>query len=205
MKSAVKMTKLTVRSIDSMSASKCRLQTGDLLVEKSGGGDATPVGAVVIFDHEFDAVCSNFIAKMTPSEEFDSHFLNFAHKALYGIGVNVLNIKQTTGIQNLDLNAYLATKFGFPPLAEQRDISDHVVRNTKRIDTSVDLIRRQIQLINAYRTRLIADVVTGKLDVREAAANLSDEKDDEETIELDRVLNDVGTDGLPVENVGTAV
>ena len=34
--------------------------------------------------------------------------------------------------------------------------------------------RRQIELVQEYRTRLIADVVTGKLDVREAAASLSD-------------------------------
>ena len=32
--------------------------------------------------------------------------------------------------------------------------------------------QRQIELLREYRTRLIADVVTGKLDVREAAANL---------------------------------
>ena len=35
--------------------------------------------------------------------------------------------------------------------------------------------RRQIDLLREYRTRLIAAVVTGKLDVREAAANLPEE------------------------------
>ena len=35
--------------------------------------------------------------------------------------------------------------------------------------------RREIGLLREYRTRLIADVVTGKLDVREAAAKLPDE------------------------------
>ena len=43
--------------------------------------------------------------------------------------------------------------------------------------------RRQIKLIEEYRTRLIADVVTGKLDVREAAAQLPDEGDEAEAIE----------------------
>ena len=37
---------------------------------------------------------------------------------------------------------------------------------------------RQIELLQEYRTRLIADVVTGKLDVREASAQLPDERDD---------------------------
>ena len=37
---------------------------------------------------------------------------------------------------------------------------------------AINQARRQIALLQEYRTRLIADVVTGKLDVREAAANL---------------------------------
>ena len=36
------------------------------------------------------------------------------------------------------------------------------------MDAAMDRARRQIALIEEYRTRLIADVVTGKLDVREA-------------------------------------
>ena len=46
------------------------------------------------------------------------------------------------------------------------------------IDDSIARARRQIELVEEYRTRLIADVVTGKLDVREAAARLPDEADD---------------------------
>jgi type I restriction enzyme S subunit len=40
--------------------------------------------------------------------------------------------------------------------------------------------RSEIQLLREYRTRLIAEVVTGKLDVREAAAQLPDEPDEPE-------------------------
>ena len=36
----------------------------------------------------------------------------------------------------------------------------------------------QVELLQEYRTRLIADVVTGKLDVREAAAQLPDGDDE---------------------------
>ena len=41
-------------------------------------------------------------------------------------------------------------------------------------------VEQWIQLLSEYRTRLIADVVTGKLDVREAAASLPDESDNSE-------------------------
>ena len=50
--------------------------------------------------------------------------------------------------------------------------------------------RRQIELVQEYRTRLIADVVTGKLDVREAAAQLPDETDDQDPIEESGPLAD---------------
>ena len=41
----------------------------------------------------------------------------------------------------------------------------------------------ELDLLREYRTRLIADVVTGKLDVREAAANLPDEADEPEALD----------------------
>ena len=47
-----------------------------------------------------------------------------------------------------------------------------------------------MDLLREYRTRLIADVVTGKLDVREAAAQLPDESDDEEPIDEGGALSD---------------
>ena len=46
-----------------------------------------------------------------------------------------------------------------------------------------DNTKRQINLLREYRTRLIADVVTGKLDVREAAAPLTDEVEEREPLD----------------------
>ena len=56
------------------------------------------------------------------------------------------------------------------------------------IDAAINRARRQIDLIQEYRTRLIADVVTGKLDVREAAATLPDATDDRDPIDESRPL-----------------
>ena len=44
-----------------------------------------------------------------------------------------------------------------------------------RLSTAISRLEREIELLREYRTRLVADVVTGKLDVREAAARLPDE------------------------------
>ena len=59
-----------------------------------------------------------------------------------------------------------------PPLSEQADIVEHVAGVEERIGCRVRTASREIDLAHEFRTRLIADVVTGKLDVREAAAAL---------------------------------
>ena len=59
-----------------------------------------------------------------------------------------------------------------PPLCEQTEIVNRLDKVTGAIQTNISKARRQINLMNEYRTRLIADVVTGQLDVREAKAQL---------------------------------
>ena len=60
---------------------------------------------------------------------------------------------------------------GWPPESEQREIVEFLAAATKRIDKAIASTREQIELVEEYRTRLIADVVTGKLDVRAAAGS----------------------------------
>ena len=59
-----------------------------------------------------------------------------------------------------------------PPAHEQRAIVEYLDKATSAIDASITRARRQIELLQEYRTRLISDVVAGKLDVRHAAAQL---------------------------------
>lgn len=62
-----------------------------------------------------------------------------------------------------------------PPVEEQAEIVDRLVESTSGLDLTSSRLEREIELLREYRTRLVADVVTGKLDVREAAARLPDE------------------------------
>ncbi len=57
-------------------------------------------------------------------------------------------------------------------MAEQEEIEEYLRSIVGDIQSATDRAQRQIGLLQEYRTRLIADVVTGKLDVREAAAAL---------------------------------
>jgi len=62
-----------------------------------------------------------------------------------------------------------------PPDEEQKQIVQFVRNESSPIDTAIARLEREIGLLREYRTRLVADVVTGKLDVRQAAAQLPDE------------------------------
>jgi len=77
-----------------------------------------------------------------------------------------------------------------PPPEEQRSIIDHVERETIAIATVIDRAHREISLLREYRTRLIADVVTGKQDVREAAAKLPDEANEPEALDDGDAMDD---------------
>ena len=77
-----------------------------------------------------------------------------------------------------------------PSLAEQEAIGDYLDSTTDRAARMVSRARAQIALFREYRTRLIADVVTGKLDVRKATTELPDTnavawKDGVDTIQVE--------------------
>jgi type I restriction enzyme S subunit len=77
-----------------------------------------------------------------------------------------------------------------PPRLEQDSICEYLDTRIKLYDTAISRLEREIDLLREYRTRLVTDVVTGKLDVREAAARLPDEEAvsdpvvDEETCDI---------------------
>ena len=67
-----------------------------------------------------------------------------------------------------------------PPYCEQAAILNVIEASEVWLQDAALLTKREIALLREYRTRLIADVVTGKLDVREAAAILPDETNEQE-------------------------
>ncbi len=92
-----------------------------------------------------------------------------------------------------------------PPAEEQVQIIDYLEGATKDVVAASDRARREVDLLGEYRARLIADVVTGKLDVREAAARLPDEAEEPEPldeIEAEAETDEAGadvTDEVPEE------
>ena len=112
---------------------------------------------------------------------------------------------RSTGITSSRLRLYpesfLDIPLLCPPSAEQAAIVEYLEQAMSTANAAIARARRQIELVQEYRTRLIADVVTGKLDVREAAVQLPEESGpiDEEGLILDNMHDGSYDAGQPLE------
>lgn len=77
-----------------------------------------------------------------------------------------------------------------PPREEQGRIVDQIAQETQEFDAAIDRAQREIELIREYRTRLISDVVTGKLDVRGVELSRLEEAEAVEPVELEEAAED---------------
>ena len=162
----VKLARPTLRAIAPNERNRRLLKKSDLLLEKSGGGDLQPVGVVMLYDHDVEAVCSNFVARMPVSDRFDPNYLTYLHSHLYAIRLNVRSIKQTTGIQNLDSSSYLGESVAFPPLPEQASIFRYLDHVDRRIQRYIRAKQKLIALLEEQKQAVIHQAVTGQIDVR---------------------------------------
>lgn len=82
-----------------------------------------------------------------------------------------------SGLRNtIPKGRFLGSKTPIPSADEMGAILKAVKDRTASIDTTIYSLEGEIALLREYRTRLVADVVTGKLDVREAATRLPNEE-----------------------------
>lgn len=104
--------------------------------------------------------------------------------------------------QGLGLDEVKSTLVPVPSLPAQRMICSELDEAMSRYALLTTAVQKELALLREYRTRLIADVVTGKLDVREAAARLAEEVE-ETPYEADKLTDPeeamLDTDTIPEE------
>lgn len=154
----------TIRNFTTSTIQKLLLQNGDILIEKSGGGDLTPVGRVVEFNLSINAVCSNFIEILRPKNSVNSKYLLNLLASCYHTGLTVKYIKQTTGIQNLDLTTFLDEKTTYCNYKEQQAIADYLDRKSELIDSTIEKQKTVIEKLKLYKQSVITEAVTKGLD-----------------------------------------
>ena len=123
-----------------------KLQKGDIIIEKSGGGPKQPVGRAVLFNEEDGNYSfSNFTStlRLKNNKVLMSFYL---HKYLYYFyvkGGTVEMQNHLTGIHNLDFKQYKNISIPVPPLSEQQAIASE-------LDAIQSLITKYDEQLNDY-------------------------------------------------------
>lgn len=114
-----------------------------------------------------DLIASTGFAVLTPNSGLVPEFLGVLIQSdpfVNSVTANSIGIAYSA-IPETRLGAF---HFAAPPTeSEQVEIVEHIRAETQTMDEVIRRTQRQIDLIREYRTRLIADVVTGKVDVRD--------------------------------------
>ncbi len=143
---------------------KSRLDAGDIVVVRVG---YPGVAAVVPPELAGGNVASMMLVRK--HERFCSQWLAYAFNSQ--VGRDQVEVVQYGAAQKqFNISHAVDFAFPFPPLAEQAAIAAYLDKETAKLDALVGKVEEAVERLQEYRTALITAAVSGKIDVREAAA-----------------------------------
>jgi len=122
-----------------------------------------PVGALNVADREYAigrGLCAIIPAPLLLDQQYSWYLLQIIREELFSVAKGS-TYDAVTADEVANLRGVI------PPPNEQRAIAAFLDRETARIDSLIEKIRKSIDLLREYRTALITAAVTGKIDVRE--------------------------------------
>ena len=155
------------------------IRQGDVLIVEGGAGAGT---ASLLQEVPDGYIIQNAIHRVRPRNQTRNELLTLIMEAVASSGwIDAINNKAT--IPHFTKEKLDCLPITLPPITEQNAIVEYSDKATTAIEQAIAHARRQIELMEEYRTRLIADVVTGKIDVREVAERLPELKYEDRTAE----------------------
>jgi type I restriction enzyme, S subunit len=167
----------TFRSLPPDVAREHLVEPGDLLLARSGA----TVGKAFLVPSSLGVAChAGYLIRARPRRKLviPEYLFVFTQSAGFARWKDSTFIIAT--IQNIGADKYADLPVALPPVSEQLAIVKYLTEHTETIRVASDRASREIALLREFRTRLVADAVTGKLDVRLAAARLTDDEGDAE-------------------------
>jgi type I restriction enzyme S subunit len=145
------------------------LKTGEIIVVRSGAYTAD--SAIIPAEYEGSVAGYDIVVTATHVlPEFLAAVLLAPHVQID----QLIPASMRAAQPHLNAEELGAAVLAVPDAQSQRSIVTHIDNEAALADKAIDIGQREIALIQEFRTRLIADVVTGKLDARAAAASLPD-------------------------------
>jgi type I restriction enzyme, S subunit len=147
---------------------RTQLKKGDLVM--SVRGTMGKIG-VVGEKHVGANITANLLRLSTRQDQAYPEYLSWLMRSAAFLS-ELDRLSPQTTIKTITMPQLASIRLCRPPLVEQQAIVEAIEDSTHGINTAIARTEREIALMQEYRTRLTADIVTGKLDVREAAAKL---------------------------------
>ena len=116
-----------------------------------------------------EAAINQNLAAIVPGPLVDGRFL---HRLLTAFYANIREAGRGGNQEALNCELVSRLRLPIPPLVEQIEIVSRVEHALGKLKRGITRAGEEVGLIREYRSRLIADAVTGKLDVRDMAARL---------------------------------
>lgn len=150
-------------SLSTEDATPYILHDKDILFARSGA----TVGKSFIYREEYGlAAFAGYLirAQVNPSKANADFIYMVTLSKYYELWKNRIFIQAT--IQNISAEKYNNLPVPLPPIEEQVRIVEFVKHKIVQIEAAIENEKMQIQALHEFKTRLISDVVTGKIDVR---------------------------------------
>ncbi|SLM92922.1 Type I restriction-modification system, specificity subunit S [Brevibacterium yomogidense] len=154
---------------------KLEVKHGDLLVSRANTRELVGSAAVALNPREKLTFSDKTFRLKARADRADNEFLALAmgsRSSRDQIEAGAVGASQS--MQNIGQGVIANLWIGLPPVDVQKAIVDEFHRRSAEFETVVGKTRREIDLLSEFRTRLVADVVTGQVDVRAIAATLPD-------------------------------
>jgi type I restriction enzyme S subunit len=135
---------------------------GDIIIERSGGGENQPVGRVGYITAEIGSqgyIFSNFIQRISFNSSLNPKFVFFCLQRMHEMGVTLGMQTQTTGIRNLDYKFYTRSRLPEPAHKEQ----DRIVSALESVDSAIAAVRESIIKAERLQKGLMQQLLTGSL------------------------------------------
>lgn len=140
------------------------VEDGDILMALTGG----TIGKIIRADINDEVLLQNYrVGNFYPSnDKLTKEYLYWILKSDF-VQAQMKFYVRETGQPNIGKGDFNKILLIIPPIEEQKAIVEYIETEKKTIDKTISTIKKEISLVEEYKTALIAEAVTGKIDVRD--------------------------------------
>ncbi|MEI8048505.1 MAG: restriction endonuclease subunit S, partial [Bacteroidota bacterium] len=155
-------------------------QKGDVLVTRVGAG----IGQACIIDTDLEFSVYVSLTHIRPNQEILSEYIVYFFNTEYCYQLNHEGTVVGGGQGNLNVKNVERYRIPLPPVEEQKEIITYLDKYRLEMDNLISKYQKQIDLMQEYRTSLISQAVTGKIDVRDWQPKTKEYKTDQQPVQM---------------------